>query len=908
MASNGLDELFDEELKASASPAPKNQLDADFDAALTAEPRPLSPTDLRMHGSRDNATTPSNLPTPRGYATFDKSGKAIMPSPTQGETAIAHAANAADMNWGDELVAKGVAGLNAARRWLNGVPSEEGQFAKDETAALDSARRDLKEGRELYPGTASSTSMAGGFLPQTAAAIATGGASLTPKGQALMGAVSGAGTGTDLESRGKNAAIGMGLGAGLSKLAQLAPVATGVGLGALGTAGAVAGDKVGLKPADRWDLGFLGGAGLLGAGGTLAARLLGKGGAAAEQAAENATSEVSDRIKADDAAKAAALDKENDASKKAGVKLFDKAAERIAGEKEAENGIPQASKDFIDAEHKAALKQRGADEAAFNKATADVGKQKFKRLDEAINQLHNERAAAQGDEDKYVVQALQQSERPAAGGGVGAGPEQIAAFEASIPSKVQAKENAELGAALNRVATFRNSGKEVPAQLADYVDGLVTEYEKNTPGFLEQYFRSKGPKGLAAEYEKELLAQLADMKARRGGGAIDTSRDTVIGTPKAADLLAARKPPLAPKSLVPIEEQLKMARDYGIDTKAYDNEAMSNLESQRAMDIEKALGTAPLGPGEKPNYGALVGPDEREGIAKNLGLSYLQRSDEEQAALNAMKPKDRVYGPDTIAKTPTPPPPDTGAARPRNMGGGRAPPNLPSDVPIPWSGEGKPLPPEPSPEYKGWMTWDQLGKVPYEEPPAGKNPAADSERFLQYLQSKTQTPATEPDTQPWKWGAELAPTLEERAQQQIASTGPAIKQAAMSGAFGGAKNPLYLGGGAALGAAGGKGALGVAGGAAVGAVSGAASAVNRLAAADPAVRARIFGTVADTLNNIAGMEKYAGLFSGAANPEKVALAIQLLSKQEPRLAEIVSSVLNQQGRPRELSLSEEPSD
>lgn len=218
-------------------------------------------------------------------------------SPSMRDRMLSATDNAAVQSFGDgltlgasdELGAGQQSGMQSFSNMLNslGVEADGESFPYIDTryqqdpdevghSALQGnrARRDqlMKESPGVYAGGR----MAGNLLTQGLLHAATGGASMTPLGQGLIGGAQGIATSDsdDLRDRLETGALTGGISAFTAGAFQKAPIATSLGVGALGTAQAL---NPKASPADRVEAGAGALTAFLGAGGLTAAKYANKG-------------------------------------------------------------------------------------------------------------------------------------------------------------------------------------------------------------------------------------------------------------------------------------------------------------------------------------------------------------------------------------------------------------------------------------------------------------------------------------------------------------------------------------------------------------------------------------------------------------------------------------------------------
>ncbi len=789
------------------------------------------------------------------------------------ESGMVAGSQALSLNFADELGGALAAPFNSPTRTQQIVDEDVGSpgFMESALRAYDNEKNSLRktdvEAKETNP-----KSYAGSYLAGSVMLPGSG-----VKNAVVQGGLSGVGASEDnAEVGGLAGGVAGGTVAGLIKKF---PVLGGLGLSAAALAAVAKGDALGLSESDKYMLAAAGLAGLVGAGGAgvskLRANLANKAGGVASRA----EADVEARLVAKDTSAGLAMDKENAASKAKGMKLFDDIEKRLV----ADEGIPEASIKQIDADHASAFKTRRKDEAELGKAVEGFGKDKFKAFKEAVEDTGGTRLAAQKESDDALVDAFMAEESgvvPRQGAKQSpALQDEIAQFEASIPAKVQGKEAAEFGALLNRVGTFKAAGKPVPPELQSYVDNVYTQYEQNTPGFLEKYFRAKDPKGLAKEYEGELLAELNSMKARLGEPGAETSalsRDTVVGPPSEEHLAAAMKPKPTADDFVPRLEKEQIARDVGVDfpdhTPDPENawlDFVASRNKEKAGSMKKSLGLMKAEPGEDVSPAVLVSDEEQKQIARNSGKSYLDRDEkgwEEIELANTMRKNRELYG---SARDEIP----TAAGKPAALEAGAR----------------KPVDPEAEDfEWPGYPSWSQVSSP--DAPLAPSFQARDyfaKQNVADYIKAPTGEEA-------WHWDS-LAPTMKERVAGEVAATGPKLKSAAMAGAVRGARNPLTIAPAASVGTAlaGPYGfAVGGALGSAAGAINGSLARVNMLAERDPAVRARVFGAVQRLLKtNAPFAEKYGALVSGGISRTELLPILDTITKDDPEFEVALMDVL-----------------
>lgn len=602
----------------------------------------------------DANAVPENYPQKRSGPLYDKT-----------DSAAEGAFQGMSVGLGDELAGiLGKVGIGttpksaAARAAEEDTPSQgfvDGlkKFVIDRDADYERTRDSARKSRDIAK-QENPASYASGHLGGT---IATGVATAPFGSPAAVGMSMGAAGGVGNSDAPlmstdtlKSGVVGGGMGGLFGKAGQVAPIATAIGGAGLGFGTAAFGDKLGMDKADRIEAGL---GGLLSAG----AAGLGFLGQRAQNLNNRARKQIESRLVDADAVEGAdinrrrdrslaAMDKENEASKKAGLKKFEAISKRIEEQSpdKPTAHIEQAEVDpikFIDDEAKALA----AKEKPYFDAEQAAGKEKAARFqaalkerqkgrqtdDKAVVKSFQQAEKNQDNADAALVQAFQNAERPAAGGGGGSSPDAIAAFEANIPARVQGKLDAEYQAVLNRFNTLKALGKEIPSELADRVKAIESRYEMNSPEFFDRYLGDW--EGKAANYRAELEAELANMKGR--GGPSPSGRDTEVSPPGALSADTEVSSPPQHEGAVPmhgrdadiamLRAQLDVPSEADVDPRIAARAPALAERDQQFVDaknkaIDKLLGLQESEPGEKLDFSKLLSKSEQKQIAKNVGV------------------------------------------------------------------------------------------------------------------------------------------------------------------------------------------------------------------------------------------------------------------------------------------------
>jgi hypothetical protein len=682
---------------------------SDFDpAAYLAEEDEFNPEEYLNEGAAKTAYSRPGLPQVRGAAPGESDvADSVLSAPSTPKVDVSVGKVGAALNgtaqggasaWADEAGGALFAPFSSPSAQQKQTWAEDGvepSFKDWIVANYENERSGQRRMRDRSaadePGVYGTSLVGGGIAQSVATNALTGGQASTPWGNFIQGAVAGSGA-SDADFLSKDNAkatlAGGVIGATVGKASKHAPAATAATLGGLGVTAAAFGDKIGMSKADRVAAG-VGGTVAAVTAATMAAQKAGNVVSKKFGSAETkARGQVQGKLEAKDAASEALLDKENAKFKAAGMKAFDTAAERL----ENQAKIPDApdtlqqkqgreyknGKEFIDTSHAEAFKGQRRDEKILDKALRRAGKEKFKAFDDMVGDESAKRKGAEESSDKALVEAMQAEESGVVPGKGASNANEIADFEASIPQRVENKEHAEFGALVNRVSTFKMSGRPVPPDLDAHVDDVIAQYEKNTPGFLERFLRQKDPKALAEGYREELLAKLADMKAGVGTQP-GMKRDTQVSVPSPERLMAAQKPAEGPRARVPMMEQRQLAReqdllpenveprvpDYYYEPQGetgrfqrYKLEGDVDREKARIKALDKLLGFSKADPGEQPDPSVLFNDSEEiANIAESAGVGHIRPKAAVYDELNKMNIDRQVKeglrppprGPKTVA-------------------------------------------------------------------------------------------------------------------------------------------------------------------------------------------------------------------------------------------------------------------
>lgn len=283
-----------------------------------------------------------------------------------------------------------------------------------------------------------------------------------------------------IETAGRDAALGMGLGAAGYKF-PTATAAASLGAG-------IWGDKLGMSPGAQSQA-LLSGA--LGVGARAAKSLGGAATSTRRKALDNIRSGVEEKFAADDAKFNAYAEKNR--------------RDIIEGKNKALNNMDRQVADREAAQLKAlntqAKDKYGADVKAYRADQAQRRTEKGQLSDLVDSQRQYDELAAKADS-----------------GQVGPSKQDLLAkkandFEASIDKRVQSKEAAEFGALMNRIATLKMLGEEIPPEL----NVAKERYLKNSPNLVKEML-AKDPAALSQQYRQELVDELAMMRADAANG------------------------------------------------------------------------------------------------------------------------------------------------------------------------------------------------------------------------------------------------------------------------------------------------------------------------------------------------------------------------------------------------------
>lgn len=727
----------------------------------------------------------------------------------------------ASKEWGDEAASK----LYGAREYMRNLfggkgLQESGTAAKAEEAPfLKHTREQRAVSRKENPGTAAIANLTGGLASDYVLNSATGGAFANPAGQALLGGVTGAGFSEgpllSTETAGKTA-LGTLLGYGLGKAGQKYPAGTGGVMALLGLGGAAAGGIKGedgqplLSTEDRWQLGTTG---VAAGSAALASKLMRPVANAAGKSLQGAKNEIEAPLRAKNVARAEGLASDND--------------KEIA---EVEKGLVAAGKDKIRKFKKLVLqKQRG-----------------LKEDDESMTGALEAQAAKQEAADKASVEAFQASERGPAK--TEASADKIAEFEASIPARVEGKENADYQAVLNRYLTNKQLGHEIPPEVEAQVQAIRSRYEKNSPGFWEKYLYNWKQNG--EKYKQELMDELASMK---GASSASEGPTTAVGTPKAInpDTGVTGRPPAMkpPPDLDQAQEaaanELKIPFE-GPDPRFEKHpgkypEALAFQQSaadENNLAMKQALGMAEA-PGLKPDPARLLSDAEKDVVSKNLGTKARFVSPPRPPKDATLRNVDELRAYERGSNLP--PEPGTNAGSPGRQGkaasGGE-------DYPKEFF-EGAPPEPDFFDSPISNDAWKRLNQGAPLAEASSNTPRADM-------------------------------SLAENLPQTKAKLWNAAKMGAFTGGVPGA------GTGAAV-----MGVKGAGAGASGGAIAGAMANVGRLASKDPASRAYLMDKVQRVFSIVPDFNDKYGRFlaAGSQGPaQDLVTRIQFLMAQDPEFA------------------------
>lgn len=750
------------------------------------------------------------------------------------DTAAMEFTQGAGKEWADEGATK----LYGAREYMRNLFGGQG-FGRAAEAAKESqapfqkmVREDRDLGRKANPKIAAAFNTAGDLASDWALRLMTFGASDTPAGQAILGGITGAGASDEplfSTKTGLMTAGGAGMGLAFGKLGKRYPKATSavlsmLGLGAAGLGGIQDSEgKPIMDEADRWQMGGTGAAGAVSA----ISSLVHGAGKGAGKVAKGALEQLETPLRAKDVGVAEELNAANDAKSA----LLDKATSSAGKEKIAK----------------------------FKKRLLGK-KQELKADDKAVRQAFKESLTKEAAENKATVEAFQASERgpaPAAG----ASPDEIAAFEASIPARVQGKQDADYQAVLNRYQTQKSLGHEIDPEVETRVQAIIDRYEKNSPGFYKRFLYDWEQNG--AKHQADLMAELNAMK---GGSAAGPRPTTAVGIPSAAkaDTQVSGRPTTKmqpPPELAKAQQEAAQELDIPFvrvkpGTEEYPElfaKAKADVDSEN-LHVKNLLGLEEPEFGFQPEPARLLSDKEKDIVAKNTGVLS-------------------VNGEPMRFSRPPDPPSD---ARMRNA------------AEVDAFDRGSNLPPEPGTPGLAPDRKSKVGDTPGEgyKPEFFTESAPDPD-FLDSpisnadwarINKTPSSPAEPREPAPMFWEksvpVEAPSTNTPRAERHIAENAPALKQKVKDAAKLGA-----LSGGAAMTPAGMllHGVSGAAEGVGLGSVSGAVGNVGRLMVTDPAARAYVMGKIERMLTKAPQLsEKYGRFLTTAAQGPAAGLSARLV--------------------------------
>lgn len=287
---------------------------------------------------------------------------------------------------------------------LGGVP-ERPTFSEDLSEQLSQLRTQDKRAMTDQPLAYAGSELAGDALANVGLGIATGGASWTPQGQMLVGAVSGAGNSEEDSFGGiaKDSATSAGMSGAFGLAGRHAPKllsAAALGAGAFG-------HHLGLSDKDRIQLAMGGGSGLV--TNTLGKYFGNKNRSAVGEMTDEAAKAVDaqDQIWKDAEAK---LLKETEASKKEGLKSFDAMAERRKADAAAKLKAEQKDKAELIKKADTWHGEFADADKQYTKALEAEGKKAQRGLEAELKMEARRKQMSQKEADKAVVDAFEAGE------------------------------------------------------------------------------------------------------------------------------------------------------------------------------------------------------------------------------------------------------------------------------------------------------------------------------------------------------------------------------------------------------------------------------------------------------------------------------------------------------------------